>query len=463
MKPKIVIATVVLIGLVLVLISLNDTDEIPQITNFAIPALQNDLSRIDLTKGDKSLVLEKVGNTWKATKPVDYPANLDHLQKVEDAFKEKIRADRSLKINDQLLKDKKLIPEEALMVTLYEGQHIVAEFQIGETEMVEETLVSRTWVRPKNSDTIFRLMVDLGFLFDKPLGEWREQKLTHFNKEDVIQIEISHKGSSIKMEVVPEPKPNIETTSDKQPEPYWQLIYPKGIQLSHIQVNSLIHTLSNLHTYDFADTISSTEAGLDRPSYSANFILKDGSFISYSIGREFTEGDQKYNYLGMGGKENIYILRNYQANNLRKTLAKLRDRDLLKLDRASINDLLLKTPEGNLHFIKKKNTWKMREPIRLSEVNTELLGPCLSVFTHLRADHFPEDIDATTAGLTDNPLEAIVTLDDETTHTLLIGKKIQEGQELYYAALDDDHHLFALMGNHVQNLSRPAKDFKLKK
>jgi hypothetical protein len=148
-----------------------------------------------------------------------------------------------------------------------------------------------SYVRPANANDVYVAQGYLQSVFDKGTRTWKDRTILNFNKGIVTQLNISS------------PEETVELRLDA--DGTWQMLKPVASAVKQTEVDSLLTTLSELDTDDFAETPDDLGAyGLDMPQSTISAVRNDGTTATLHIGKE-EEGKL---YVKRDDKETVFRL-----------------------------------------------------------------------------------------------------------------------------------------------------------
>jgi hypothetical protein len=158
-----------------------------------------------------------------------------------------------------------------------------------------------SYVRPANSNDVYVAKGYLQSVFNKGTRTWKDRTIFNFNKGIVTQLNIVSPEETVELRL------NAEGA--------WQMLKPVTAAVKTTEVDTLLTTLSELDTDDFAeakDTLA--EYGLDAPQSTISAVLNDGTTATLHIGNE-EEGKL---YIKRDDKETVFRLFKSNVDRLMK-------------------------------------------------------------------------------------------------------------------------------------------------
>ena len=126
---------------------------------------------------------------------------------------------------------------------------------------------------PADSNDVYVAQGYLQSVFDKGTRTWKDRTIFNFNKGIVTQLNISSSEETVELRL------DADGT--------WQMLKPAASAVKQTEVDSLLTTLSELDTDDFAETPDDLSAyGLDTPQSTISAVRNDGTTATLHIGNE---------------------------------------------------------------------------------------------------------------------------------------------------------------------------------
>ena len=277
---------------------------------------------------------------------------------------------------------------------------------------------------------------------DKSLG-----KLLSLVKEDVNKVELAYSD------------PNYERiVCSKDDAGEWQIEQPLKAKADQKLMDRLISGTMDKNiqqTLKEAEDIS--EYGLDNPRVTATFHLQDGTFRTIMLGDTVPTGN--YTYIKQKSVPDISLVPASIADDLTKFASDLRDRTVIALDKSAIRKIQLKYADrGNIVCQKTETEWNLLEPI-VAKGEKGAIEKIISDLTDLKVDRFTteEAEDVSIYGLSQPQIEAIVSLEDGTEKSLLIGRE-ENGAVYVKRALDKA--IYSVNAEIIDKLKKEAVDLR---
>ncbi|MBM4318487.1 MAG: DUF4340 domain-containing protein [Deltaproteobacteria bacterium] len=405
---------------------------------WAIPKLSETMDRVEITRQDTTVVLEKKGDQWAITQPKVYQASESAVKGLLELFEKPIGMDLKVPVKKEELARFEVEGDKGITVKIgVSGREVVA-FVLGKSQG------SRTFIKPLSEDVVYRAKATMRWKLDKGLAEWREKKIIGVEQTAASRVEITQPEGT-RIELVKE--------GDK-----WKITQPAEHAADSSAISSLLGSLTSLQAADFADDIAPEAAGLgpaDKPYTLVVSTTSDGEKgpqgieVGQQVSKEQLEGKYPEDFFARRkGEVQIFVVRSYSVKNLRKKLTELKDRTVLSLDREQVIGLTLKTPQQEMVFEKVEELWEAKQPAELvGKLDPAQVSSLTSAISTLRAEELaeegtkPEDV-----GLAPEPSSGRVEirLKDGGTKALLLGKKEEGDNAKIFAKLADRETIYKL-------------------
>lgn len=341
----------------------------------------DDLQTVTMASKGQSVSLVRNDKTWRVTKPVDYPADKyasETLQKklldleFGDLISERQDRQDEFEVNAQ----------KGIHVQVAHHGKIVADFYLG------KTLSGFTMFRVEGQKKIWQAVGSLRSTFDKKLKNWRDRRIFSFKDQDVRGLEFTTAAGTAR----------VGRKDAKSP---WTLINAPT-EIPKLDANALRHalsTLSSLSTFDFADAMTPTKAGLDHPRATIKAILNGATTYGLEIGKELKD----HTYARVVGKKQIFSVPKGSVQAFALRPIDLKDKAVLAFDPAKVTVLTLEKRAGQtLESVvlrrddKNPKAWfgsalgvKLAKNVPGKKVsNTTKLEAALKTLSNLQANHF---------------------------------------------------------------------------
>ena len=229
---------------------------------------KDQVATIEIIAANETTTLSKQNDSWVVASMENYPADSDGiselLSKVE-SFK-----------NTQLVSNN---PEKQAEFEV-DSTGVEAKLMDANGTLLGHLFVGKTtpgflssYVRAADSNEVYVAQGYLQSVFNKGERTWKDRTIFNFNKGIVTQLDISS------------PEETVELRLDA--DGTWQMLKPAASAVKQTEIDSLLTTLSDLDTDDFAEATDDLGAyGLDTPQSTIAAVRNDGTTATLHIGKE---------------------------------------------------------------------------------------------------------------------------------------------------------------------------------
>ena len=321
-KKEYIIIALIIIGLSIYLVG-RKTDrtfyELPE-----VPAVdQKDLTKIEITKGNESIVLSKKDETWYI-QPQGYAADTNKVKAMLDALDDLTVTALVSESKDYIRYD--LGAEKKINVKAWQADSLKRDLDVGKSA----SSFRHTFVKLVDDERVFHARDNFRNTFDQTRDDLRDKKVLSFTKDDIKTVQISTPQKSLtvaKAEVSSseeknaaassEEKTEAEKTDEKKPaQTVWQT--PEGQTADNAVLNRVLSTLSNLNCQEFIEDRkkdSFTEAEY-------NFQVTDSQTHYLSIYPKLKEEDKNFPATS-SGSDYVFLLSDNQVEQITEQAEKI--------------------------------------------------------------------------------------------------------------------------------------------
>ncbi len=273
-KQLLILGTIFVVLAIVVLLFENpfEQSEYEKKVETAMPLFPNfdkeQVVKIEITADGATTTLSKQDDNWVVTSMDNYPADgegvTELLSKVTE-FKNTQLVSNNPEKQPEFEVDSTGV--EAKLIDV--NSKVLAHLFLGKTT---PGFLS-SYVRPADSNEVYVAQGYLQSVFDKGTRTWKDRTIFSFNKGIVTQLNIIS------------PEETVELRLDA--EGAWQMLKPVSAAAKTTEVDTLLTTLSELDTDDFAEAKDELTAyGLDAPQSTISAVLNDGTTATLHIGNE---------------------------------------------------------------------------------------------------------------------------------------------------------------------------------
>jgi len=247
-KKEYIIIGAIILALSLYLL-LRKTDrtlyQLPKVPQLSKP----EISRIEISKGDTSIVLNRNDKNWDIA-PQGYPADNGKVKKMLDIIGQLTLTALVSESKNYTRYD--LDDENKITVRAWAGNTLSREFDIGKTAPSYQ----HTFIKLRGDHRVYHARENFRHSFDHTLENLRDKTVLSFEKTEIQEIHISKEGISLVLILKEVP---MEESASRGPEAQiplppkieWQNSDGRGADES--KVNRLLTTLSRLRCERYVD------------------------------------------------------------------------------------------------------------------------------------------------------------------------------------------------------------------
>lgn len=149
----------------------------------------------------------------------------------------------------------------------------------------------------------------------------------------------------------------------------WKITSPAEYRADSDTVNSIIHTMSDLHSESLIDghAVNLGPYGLGEPSVTVKLDEKNGQSASLSVGDKTPTGSGYYAMVP--GTARVYTVDASVQATLAKSMNDLRDRHLLPVQAAAVSTLDMTAKGQTIEIARKPGGWQIQKPLQFRTDN----------------------------------------------------------------------------------------------
>ena len=238
----------------------------------------DDIDKISIQNADKTeIVLEKKGDKWEMTKPVNAPANQSNVDSVVKNLKElKAKEVIAPAPTEDSKKDYDFIKDKQVHVMAYKGGDKKTDITFGasggrgQMAMIE------------GKPAIYGVTGYSSYLYTRDVKGFRETEIFKFDDANANSLVIEKKGDK---------DHKAETLSFTKDGDHWAgTVNGKAIErFDEDKVKDAVRAFKTLNADDFGDGKTESETGLDEPESKVTIKLKDGAgTYAFRVGKVST-------------------------------------------------------------------------------------------------------------------------------------------------------------------------------
>ncbi|MBW2731586.1 MAG: DUF4340 domain-containing protein [Deltaproteobacteria bacterium] len=400
-----------------------------------VPKLAKEqIKKVTLTSKGKTVTLQRRKERWYVTTPADSPADKYASETLQRKLEE-------LTFGDLITERKEkhaafeVGADKAVRVQVSDDKTVLADFYLGKAE------TGFTMFRKHGEDKVYQAVGFLRSTFDKEARLWRDRRILAAKREDVRQVEfVTAAGTATLKRSGPKAAWTVENTPVPLPK------------LDEGAINNALAALQSLSAYDFDDTISAEDAGLEPPQASITLSLEGGSKVKLLVGKKGKE----HTWVKGSAQSQIFIVKHHSLKSLVLRPVDLKDKTVLTFDKDKLLSVHLEQLQGaspQRVLLERKDLGWTGNGKKIASIKkiTAAVKTLSKLKAHAFAQHQAEEL-----GLT-NPLWRLtLKLADGSTHVLQVGGVNKEGS--HGAQIDGSEDIFLLRKHTLdQFLLEPSK------
>lgn len=285
----------------------------PDTSSASLPEIKgtDDVDKIEVVNADKTdVVLEKKGDKWQVTKPVDFPANQTNVKSLVDSLKE-LKATEVIDPapTDEIKKTYQLDPAHAVHVMAWKGADKKVDDSFGKSGGRGQM------VMVGDKPGVYAATGYSSYLYNREVKGWRDNEIFKFDDANVVQVTID-KAAGVAMTGADAgaKKSEAGTLSFTKNGDKWSGTW-KGAAIPRLdegKIKDALRAFKNLTGDDFADGKTAADTGLDHPDSTVTITLKDnaGKYV-LKVGKT---GTGTTRYVQKDGSDTIYTISSFTAD-----------------------------------------------------------------------------------------------------------------------------------------------------
>jgi hypothetical protein len=374
----------------------------------------DDVARVELKTGAKSLVLARADKEWRLEQPIAAKADAGMVdQMLKDLLEPNVDSVIADRVEDpsQYGLDK---PVFQATLTGRGGQKRVIQTGLKDPRDIA------VYAREASQPALFLLSsFTVDNLKAKKAEDLRDKTVLAIEPEKVKRLTIEKPGSTVVVE--------RKGSSDD-----WVIAQPTSAPAEKEDLRFYLTQLKELKVEKFVAEQAEDLAkyGLTQPQLS---VTVDGTpEKKFLIGKAVT-GDASSVYAARAGEKQVFSVRNSVLTDLGKSAGDLRDKTLLSFKRDDATKLALSSPAGQVELERQGQEWKVTKPFS-AKAKTEKLDPLFFGIEAVKGTSVAAEApaDLTPYGLEKPQAKVSVWLKGENNpKELMIGKKSATGDGYY--------------------------------
>jgi len=402
-----------------------------------------DVTAMELKRREDTVRLARAGEGWELKSPViargDRARVDETLTTVLTA-----KADREIDPKPAALGDFGLDkPAAEVTLTLKDGKTLA--LQLG------NKTPTGVWVYAREAGKPAVVALPDGVLREatKPVSEFRDRTILTIDRKEVSGFDVAMPG---------------ETISVAHAGEAWRITRPIALPADTEAIGDMFEKLTAAKVKEFAAEAppSRTTYGLDRPLRLTIHTGrdKDRSSRTLLIGR--TDDAKKGVYAMREGEDSVLLLPEDLAKAIPRTVAALRDKQLVAVDRDKVTRVDVESPKGVVTLTREKDRWTITAPQALPADQLEA-GALLTRLRDLRAQGFLSDDASAVARVLSKPtVKVTLTEQGKPPTTVLLGPSTERrgGAPSAYAAVAGRGPVVLVEGKALDDFGRSVDDLR---
>lgn len=252
------------------------------------------VTKLEIRNADKGeVVLEKQGDEWVMTKPVNYPAHQQNIKSLLDNLKQ-LKLKDTIDPGEGQYATYDLEDGKAVRVIAYKGDEKAVDLYFGKSGSRGQ--MARIGDKPG----VYIASGYASYLYARETKNWRDGKILEFDDGKVVAVELTNENGKF----------SFTKSGDS-----WSGTL-KGQKLANLdaeRVKDFLRTYKALNADDFADDKSDAETGLDKPVATMTFKLDgDGGTRTLLVGAT-VDADSKSRYAKTPDGKTTFVIGSWVA------------------------------------------------------------------------------------------------------------------------------------------------------
>ena len=256
-----------------------------------------------------------------------------------------------------------------------------------------------------------------------------------------------------------------ETTTVRKDNGHWQVTAPVTARADEMEVSAIT---SNLSTLEVSRVVDENPAGLEEyglasPRVQVEFAKKgDTNARRLLLGEKSPTGGDVF--ARRDNEKRVFLIPGFTESFFNRTSFDLRDKTLLTFDRDTVDGIELSSAGHTLQFAKQGADWQIVKPVSRPADAGAVEGLVGRVQTAAMTSIVTENAaaaDVRKYGL-DRPQGTLHIATGSARATLLIGQKLDDGGNAYYARDASRMAVVTVDGSLLDELKKTADDYRKK-
>lgn len=315
-------------------------DESPDtpVTRPAFTFTRADIATLIVNRRGESATIEDHDGKWLISQPVNAAADQSAVDSLVNGLSS-AKVERDLPADPETMKSYGLEePAITLEIKLKSGEE--HRVRLGEKDFSGLSVYAQLDEAPG----IALLPASILTSSDKSADDWRDKSVIGLSQFDISSLSLKNENGQ------------IELAKD---DGKWAIKSPMSIAADEAEVSSLLSEVSGAKASDFVAETDPGKYGLDKPKITLTAKLNDGSQRVLSLSSKI---DENY-YARNSDRPQILKVDSGLYDKLNVKLSKLRDKQIVKLNKDELTRIEVKNPNLTLVAEKDKdNKWIIKSP-----------------------------------------------------------------------------------------------------
>ncbi len=401
----------------------------------------DDVSHLDLIYADREISLDRSGETWHITKPLDAKADPVAVRGVLNS------------ISDCEVKKELADADSDPAIYGLDKPFVTVKVRLGDRELPAVAVGKNT---PVGFNTYIQKLDDKKVLLtnasfrsgiDKQVNDLRDKTILNFSEADVQGITLHRPDQALQL---------ARKGGD------WEIIKPTAYRADGGAIRSFLTTMRTMRAVDFPDSVAvDTRYGFAEPRLTITLALSgDPAEIDLIVGAE--NPDKKTEFYVRRG-DTVYAVSDWVWRDLNKSIGDFRDKTLLAFDRSNLRTIEIRKSDGITTRLTGGDTQGWHVEANDAKPAATAINQWIGDLRELKGYEVVADEPLSLApfGL-ESPMLTVTLSGENNTPvgTILIGEhKPENGTAEYYGKSSAAHTVYKLRDYAVTRLNKTAKDF----
>jgi Domain of unknown function (DUF4340) len=402
-----------------------------------------DVTAVELKRPENTVRLARAGDGWELKSPV--VARGDRAR-VDETLTTVLtaKADRQIDPKPATLGDFGLDkPAAEVTLTLKDGKTL--GLALG------NKTPTGVWVYAREAGKPAVLALPDGVLREatKPVSDFRDRTILSVDRKEVSGFDVTAEGQTVSVDHAGEA---------------WRITKPVALPADTDAIGDMFEKLTAAKVKEFEAEAPASRAtyGLDKPLRLTIHTGRDKDRASRTLLVGRTDTTKKGVYAMREGEDSVLLLPEDVAKAIPRTVAVLRDKQLVALDRDKVTRVDVESPKGAVTLVKDKDRWSITAPQALPADQVEA-GALLTRLRELRAQGFlSDDASAVPRVLGKPTIKVTFTEANKPPVTVLLAPSPDKrgGASSAYAAVAGRGPVVLVDGKALEDFGRSADDLR---